>query len=150
MSKFFSKKADLIISYFKKIINNQIVKTDERYHYGYLKMVKNNQLKKIEIELILEDEKEDSESYFQLVFPLRDNINFLYKKLNLNTFNKKIYLDISRDLFIELNYNFFQFFNLDKNDVYYDPYDFKIKDFEKEKIDIIFEKINLEKELNEF
>ena len=150
MSKIFSNKADLIISYFKKIINNQIVKNDERYHYGYLKMVKNNQLKKIEIELILEDEKEDSESYFQLVFPLRDNINFLYNKLNLNTFNKKIYSDISRDLFIELNYNFFQFFNLDKNDVYYDPYDFKIKDFEKEKIYIIFEKINLEKELNEF
>lgn len=150
MSKNFSNKADLIISYFNTISNNQIVKNDEKYHYGYLKMVKNNQLKKIEIELILEDEKEDSEHYFQLVFPLRDNINFLYKKLNLNTFNKKIYLDISRDLFMELNNNFFEFFNLDKNNVYYDPYDFKIKDLEQKKIDIIFEKINLEKELNNF
>lgn len=144
----FAKKANTIISYFKEMINNQVIKNYENYHYGYLKMKKNNKLKTID--LIFQNNVEYSESYYQLIFPLRDDINFLYKKINLNNFDKQIYIDISKELFIKLNNDFFQFFNFDKQDINYDTYNFAIKNLDKNKIDIIVEKIMIEKKLNNF
>lgn len=158
----FTTSTKIVVSQFKEMINQQILKKDNNNPYGYFKIKKDNILECIY--LMFQNYTYGSTCLYQVTFPLKEDIESIYNQRNLNnSYNKNLYINIIKEEIFELNSSFFEFFNLNKNDIYLeseDPffkidykknnYVFGFRPLEQENINLIVDKIMLEKQLNNF
>lgn len=160
----FALNADKIINYFKKMIEEQIIEQDDKYFYAYFHMKKDNKLEVID--LVFENFKPINRHAYQVKFPLQEEINKIYNQKQTKAEDRyQTYIDIFKEEFIQLNPIFCQFLNINKECIEFDfyskyifnidysdkdTYNFYINFLEQKNIDNIIEKINLEKQLNDF
>lgn len=161
----FALNAKKIIDYFKKMIEEQIIEQDDDYFYVYFYMKKDNQLEVID--LVFENFKPINRHTYQVKFPLQEEINKIYNQKHRNIVDRhQTYIDIFKEEFIKLNPIFCQFLNINKECIEFEfysqytnfkidyleknSYNFYINFLEQKNIDNIIEKINLEKQLNDF
>lgn len=158
----FTISSKILVSEFKKIINQQVLKKDNNNPYGYFKIKKDNRLECIY--LVFQNYTYGTTCLYQVTFPLKESIESIYTQRNLNKpYNKILYINIIKEEFFKLNSSFFEFFNLNKNDIYLeseDPffkidykknnYVFGFRPVEQENINLIVDKIMLKTQLNNF
>lgn len=176
----FALNSKKIIDHFKEMIKFQITEEDDNYFYGYFSMRKDNNLEVIDLvfknhksinnygyQIKFPLQEEINKIYNQIKFPLQEKNNKIYNQMNIN--NKsihEIYIDIFKQEFIRLNKNFCELLNIGIDSIVFDffsqytnfninysqsnSYSFYINFLDNENMDIIVEKINLEKQLNNF
>lgn len=160
----FAINSNKLISHLKNISEDQIIDNDSKYYYIYFKMLKDNKLELINFEY---KNEQNSGYLYQIKFPLIENIKNIYNQRNLNNiYNKDLYIEIFKEEFIRLNKYFCDIFIIDKESIDFDFYfqliDFDINysqtytyhlginPFNNKKIELIIDKINLEKQFDNF
>lgn len=161
----FALNAKKIIDHFKKMIEDQIIEQDNKHFYAYFYMKKDNKLEVID--LVFEIFKPINYYTYQVRLPLQEEINKIYNQKKTNTVDRhQTYIDIFKEEFIRLNPIFCNFLNINKESIEFEfysryrnfqidyleknSYNFYINFLDKKNIDNIIEKINLEKQLNDF
>lgn len=160
----FTKNSDTIASFFKTLVKQQNIEKNNDLKYGYIKLKKDNKLKFIKVSY------KDTfvPLYIQIKLPIHDNILTLLKERNQRNQSSKFHYEIIfREEVLRLNQEIFNKLNISMNSIffyiqskkethyvnfnYYDfEYDFYIKSFNEEEINLLAEKIKLYKEIVNF
>lgn len=160
----FTKNSDIIVSFFKTLVKQQNIEKNNDYKYGYIKLRKDNKSKFIQFSY----KDTFDPSYIQIKFPIHENILTLLKERNQPNQSSKFHYEIIfREEIIRLNQEIFNQLNISMNLIffyiqskketdylnfnYYDfEYDFYIKSFNQNEINLLAEKIKLYKEILNF
>lgn len=117
-----------------------------------------------EIDLIFKPYESEANYLYMVILPLLEDVTSIYYQRNLtNNYDQELYLNIFKEEFYKLNQELFQFLNYDINcillylsessfEIDYEKfnYQFGLKPLVKKDINLIVERIRLEKQLDNF
>lgn len=163
----FAKSSNTLISNFKKMVKNQIIENDEKYFYGYFSTQKDN--KEELIYFVYQTYQYGSNYLYKIKLPLIENVEQIYAKRNTNSqYNNDLYITIFKELFLKLNQEFFNFLNIDESSIDFQfdldsklsnfnvdytkshTYNFHIEPLNQTNINIVLDKLKVQKELINF